>query len=95
MFDKLINNYVFFFVSFVVQVLCDNQNEHSSAAVDVDDTEQDIFHRPAAAQEKLSVELPIHRGQAQGNGIVLSCWLKNHLISSILDWELCHSLFRC
>ncbi|NWQ87995.1 AKAP9 protein, partial [Burhinus bistriatus] len=49
----------------LAQVLCDNQNEHSSATVEVDDTEQDIFHRPAAVQEKLSVELPIHRGQAQ------------------------------
>ncbi|NWY50745.1 AKAP9 protein, partial [Chionis minor] len=49
----------------LAQVLCDNQNEHSSAAVEADDTEQDIFHTPAAVQEKLSVELPIHRGQAQ------------------------------
>ncbi|XP_009884501.1 PREDICTED: A-kinase anchor protein 9-like [Charadrius vociferus] len=49
----------------LAQVLCDNQNEHSSTAVEVDDKEQDIFHRPAALQEKLSVELPIHRGQAQ------------------------------
>ncbi|XP_074938908.1 A-kinase anchor protein 9 isoform X2 [Phalacrocorax aristotelis] len=47
------------------QVLCDNQNEHSSAAVEVGDREQDIFHRPAAVREKLGVELPIHRGQAQ------------------------------
>ncbi|KAM9304112.1 A-kinase anchor protein 9 isoform 3-T3 [Morus bassanus] len=47
------------------QVLCDNQNEHSSAAVEVGDREQDIFRRPAAVREKLSVELPIHRGQAQ------------------------------
>ncbi|NXH72670.1 AKAP9 protein, partial [Hydrobates tethys] len=49
----------------LAQVLCDNQNEHSSAAVEVGDREQDIFSRPAAVREKLSVELPIHRGQAQ------------------------------
>ncbi|NXK02000.1 AKAP9 protein, partial [Herpetotheres cachinnans] len=49
----------------LAQALCDNQNEHSSAAVEVDDREQDVFHRPAAVKEKLSVELPIHRGQAQ------------------------------
>ncbi|NXI98507.1 AKAP9 protein, partial [Psophia crepitans] len=49
----------------LAQVLCDNQNEHSSAAVEAGDKEQDIFCRPAAAREKLSVELPIHRGQAQ------------------------------
>lgn len=87
MIDKLINNSsLFFFVSFVVQVLCDNQNEHSSAAVEVGDREQDIFRRPAAVREKLSVELPIHRGQTEGNGIVLLCWLKKKmLISSISD----------
>ncbi|NWW83673.1 AKAP9 protein, partial [Rhynochetos jubatus] len=49
----------------LAQVLCDNQNEHSSAAVEVGDREQDIFHRPAAVREKLSVELPVHRSQAQ------------------------------
>uniref|UniRef100_A0A8C3JZN6 A-kinase anchoring protein 9 n=1 Tax=Calidris pygmaea TaxID=425635 RepID=A0A8C3JZN6_9CHAR len=49
----------------LAQVLCDNQNEHSSAAVEVDDSEQGMFHRPAAVQEKLSAELPIHRAQAQ------------------------------
>lgn len=71
--------FVFFFpVSFVVQVLCDNQNEHSSAAIEVSDREQDIFCRSAAVREKLNVELPIHRGQAQGNGIVLSRWLKKN-----------------
>ncbi|XP_076187660.1 A-kinase anchor protein 9 isoform X11 [Aptenodytes patagonicus] len=52
----------------LAQVLCDNQNEHSSAAVEVGDREQDIFRRPAAVREKLSVELPIHRGQAQVPG---------------------------
>ncbi|NXY70406.1 AKAP9 protein, partial [Glareola pratincola] len=49
----------------LAQVLCDNQKEHSSAAVDADDMEQDIFCRPAAVQEKLNVELPIDRSQAQ------------------------------
>lgn len=61
-----------------MQVLCDNQNEHSSAAVEVGHREQDIFHRPAAVREKLSVELPIHTGQAQGNGIELLRWLKKN-----------------
>lgn len=70
------NSSLCFFVSFVVQVLCDNQNEHSSAAIEIGSREQDIFHRPPAVKEQLSVELPIHRGQAQGSGIALSCWLK-------------------
>ncbi|NXJ76441.1 AKAP9 protein, partial [Trogon melanurus] len=48
----------------LAQVLCDNQNELSSAAIG--DREQDVFHRPAAAKEKLNVELPIHRGQVPG-----------------------------
>ncbi|NXI56853.1 AKAP9 protein, partial [Chloroceryle aenea] len=48
----------------LTQALCDNQNEHSSAAIEVGDREH-IFHRPAAVKEKLSVELPIHRGEAQ------------------------------
>ncbi|XP_042658067.1 A-kinase anchor protein 9 isoform X2 [Tyto alba] len=49
----------------LVQVLCDDQNEHSSSALEVGGREQDVFHRPAAVKEKLGVELPIHRGQAQ------------------------------
>ncbi|XP_061853135.1 A-kinase anchor protein 9 isoform X10 [Colius striatus] len=49
----------------LAQVLCDSQNEHSSAAVEVGDREQDIFYRPAAMKEKLSVKLPTPRGQAQ------------------------------
>ncbi|NXI41548.1 AKAP9 protein, partial [Galbula dea] len=49
----------------LTQILCDNQNEHSSAAVEAGDREQNIFHRPAAVKEKLSLELPTHRGQAQ------------------------------
>uniref|UniRef100_A0A8C6J099 Uncharacterized protein n=1 Tax=Melopsittacus undulatus TaxID=13146 RepID=A0A8C6J099_MELUD len=49
----------------LAQVLCDNQNEHPSAAMEVGSREQDIFHRPPTAKEQLSVELPVHRGQAQ------------------------------
>ncbi|XP_074905191.1 A-kinase anchor protein 9 isoform X6 [Buteo buteo] len=49
----------------LAQVLCDKQNEHSSAALEVGDREQHIFCRPAAVKENLSVELPIHRGQSQ------------------------------
>ncbi|NXU88751.1 AKAP9 protein, partial [Xiphorhynchus elegans] len=52
----------------LAQVLCVNQNEHSSAAVEAGDKEQEICSRPAAVKEKLSVELPIHRGQAQVSG---------------------------
>ncbi|XP_010127804.1 PREDICTED: A-kinase anchor protein 9-like, partial [Chlamydotis macqueenii] len=49
----------------LAQVLCDNQMECFSAAVEVGDREQDAFCRPAAVREKLSVEFPAHRGQAQ------------------------------
>ncbi|KAM6101395.1 A-kinase anchor protein 9 isoform 4-T4 [Theristicus caerulescens] len=52
----------------LAQVLCDNQKENSSAAVEVGDREQDICCRAAAVRGKLSVELPIHRGQAQVPG---------------------------
>ncbi|XP_050189663.1 A-kinase anchor protein 9 isoform X2 [Myiozetetes cayanensis] len=52
----------------LAQVLCGNQNEHSSAAVEAGDRDQEICSRPAAVKEKLSVELPIHRGQAQVPG---------------------------
>lgn len=69
---------VLFFVSFVVQILCDSQNEYSSAAVEVGHREQDIFCRPTAVKEKLNVELPIHRSQAQGNDIVLLFWLNQN-----------------
>ncbi|NXM48713.1 AKAP9 protein, partial [Gymnorhina tibicen] len=48
----------------LAQVLCSSQNEHSSAAVEAGDREQEIFCKPAV-KEKLSVELPVHRGQAQ------------------------------
>ncbi|NWU05307.1 AKAP9 protein, partial [Cephalopterus ornatus] len=54
--------------SSLAQVLCGNQNEHSSAAVEVGDRDQEICSRPAVMKEKLSVELPIHRGQAQVPG---------------------------
>ncbi|XP_027540623.1 A-kinase anchor protein 9 isoform X7 [Neopelma chrysocephalum] len=52
----------------LAQVLCGNQNEHSSAAVEVGDRDQEICSKPAVVKEKLSVELPIHRGQAQVPG---------------------------
>ncbi|NWY41674.1 AKAP9 protein, partial [Sylvia atricapilla] len=48
----------------LVQVLCGSQNENSSAAVEAGDREQEISCKPAV-KEKLSVELPVHRGQAQ------------------------------
>ncbi|NXU15906.1 AKAP9 protein, partial [Pardalotus punctatus] len=51
----------------LAQALCDSQNEHSSAAVGDGDREQEIFCRPAV-EEKLSVELPVHRGRAQAPG---------------------------
>ncbi|NXK96072.1 AKAP9 protein, partial [Formicarius rufipectus] len=49
-------------------VLCSNQNEHSSAAVEVGVGEQEICSSPAAVKEKLSIESPIHRVQAQVSG---------------------------
>ncbi|XP_015473229.1 A-kinase anchor protein 9 isoform X6 [Parus major] len=51
----------------LVQVLCGNQNEHSSSAVEAGDREQEIFCKPVV-KEKLSVELPAHGGQAQVPG---------------------------
>ncbi|KAM4906464.1 A-kinase anchor protein 9 isoform 1-T1 [Sylvia borin] len=51
----------------LVQVLCGSQNENSSAAVEAGDREQEISCKPAM-KEKLSVELPVHRGQAQVPG---------------------------
>ncbi|XP_062363798.1 A-kinase anchor protein 9 [Cinclus cinclus] len=48
----------------LAQVLCDSQNEHSSAATEAGDREQEIFSKPAV-KEKLSIELPVHGGQAQ------------------------------
>uniref|UniRef100_A0A8C5JMH0 A-kinase anchoring protein 9 n=1 Tax=Junco hyemalis TaxID=40217 RepID=A0A8C5JMH0_JUNHY len=51
----------------LAQVLCGSQNKHSSAAVEAIDKEQEIFCKPAV-EEKLSVELPVHRDQAQVPG---------------------------
>ncbi|XP_059699050.1 A-kinase anchor protein 9 isoform X5 [Haemorhous mexicanus] len=51
----------------LAQVLCGSQNEHSSAAVEAVDREQEIFCKPDV-KEKLSVELPVHRDQAQVPG---------------------------
>ncbi|XP_014731091.1 PREDICTED: A-kinase anchor protein 9 isoform X2 [Sturnus vulgaris] len=51
----------------LAQVLCSSQNEHSSTAVEAGDRDQEIFCKPAV-KEKLSVELPVHRGQAQVPG---------------------------
>ncbi|NXO06749.1 AKAP9 protein, partial [Oriolus oriolus] len=51
----------------LAQVLCSSQNEHSSAAIEADAREQEIFCK-SAVREKPSVELPLHRGQAQVPG---------------------------
>ncbi|NWU21146.1 AKAP9 protein, partial [Dyaphorophyia castanea] len=51
----------------LAQVLCSSQSGHSSAAVEAGDREQEIFCIPAV-KEKLSVELPVHRDQAQVPG---------------------------
>ncbi|NXP92457.1 AKAP9 protein, partial [Passerina amoena] len=51
----------------LAEVLCGSQNEHSSAAVEAVDREQEIFCKPAV-KEKLSVELPVHGDQAQVPG---------------------------
>ncbi|KAM6142765.1 A-kinase anchor protein 9 isoform 2-T2 [Phoenicopterus ruber ruber] len=63
----------------LAQILCDNQSEHSSATVEAGDREQDIFHRPAAVKEKLSVELPICRGQAQVPGYLCNLAVQEHM----------------
>lgn len=74
-FDTLINDSsLFFYVSFVVQIFCDSWNEKSSTVIETGDKEQDIFSRPAAEKENLDMELTRHRGQIQGNGIVLLYW---------------------
>ncbi|XP_061206105.1 A-kinase anchor protein 9 isoform X6 [Neopsephotus bourkii] len=70
----------------LAQVLCDTQNEHSSAAIEVGSREQDIFHRPPAVKEQLSVELPVHRGQAQVPG-----YLCNLVVQERMD-ELLHKI---
>ncbi|XP_030120522.4 A-kinase anchor protein 9 isoform X3 [Taeniopygia guttata] len=51
----------------LAQVLCSSQNEHSSAAVEAIDREQEVFCKPAV-KEKLSVELPVPGDQAQVPG---------------------------
>ncbi|KAF4794314.1 A-kinase anchoring protein 9 [Turdus rufiventris] len=51
----------------LAQVLCGSQNEHSSAAAEAGDKEEEIFCKPAV-KEKLNVELPVHRGQAEVPG---------------------------
>ncbi|XP_041264255.1 A-kinase anchor protein 9 isoform X4 [Onychostruthus taczanowskii] len=51
----------------LTQVLCGSQNEHSSTAVEAVDREQENFCKRDVT-EKLSVELPIHRDQAQVPG---------------------------
>ncbi|CAN8184954.1 unnamed protein product [Coccothraustes coccothraustes] len=51
----------------LAQVLCGSQNEHSSAAVEAADRDQEIFCKPDV-KEKLGVELPVHRDQAQVPG---------------------------
>ncbi|XP_053916677.1 A-kinase anchor protein 9 isoform X2 [Cuculus canorus] len=63
----------------LVQILCDNQNEYSSAAVEIGDGEQDVFHSPAAVKEKLDVELPIHRGQAKVPGYLCNLAVQKHM----------------
>ncbi|NXK31166.1 AKAP9 protein, partial [Piprites chloris] len=52
----------------LAQVLYGNQSEHSSAAVEVADRDQEICSRSAVVKEKLSVELPVCRGEAQVPG---------------------------
>ncbi|NXI88355.1 AKAP9 protein, partial [Rhipidura dahli] len=48
----------------LAQVLCGRQIEHYSAAVEAGDRELEVFCKPAV-EEKLSLELPASRGQAQ------------------------------
>ncbi|XP_027748999.1 A-kinase anchor protein 9 isoform X3 [Empidonax traillii] len=72
----------------LAQVLCGNQNEHSSAAVEAGDTDQEICSRPAVVKEKLSVELPIHRGQAQVPGSLCNLTVQERmdvLLHKIMD----------
>ncbi|KAM4685824.1 A-kinase anchor protein 9-like isoform 11-T11 [Amazona ochrocephala] len=72
----------------LAQVLCDNQNEHSSAAIEIGSREQDIFHRPPAMKEQLNVELPTHRAQAQVPG-----YLCNLAVQERMD-ELLHKIME-
>ncbi|NWS86844.1 AKAP9 protein, partial [Toxostoma redivivum] len=71
----------------LAQVLCSSQNEHSSAAVEAGDREQEIFCKPAV-KEKLSVELPVHRGQAQVPGSLCNltvCESMDALLCKIME----------
>ncbi|XP_069715709.1 A-kinase anchor protein 9 isoform X2 [Phaenicophaeus curvirostris] len=63
----------------LVQVLCDNQNEYSSAAVEVGDRKQEVFCSPAAVKEKLAAELPIHRGQTKVPGYLCNLAVQKHM----------------
>ncbi|KAM4685842.1 LOW QUALITY PROTEIN: A-kinase anchor protein 9-like [Amazona ochrocephala] len=72
----------------LAQVVCDNQNEHSSAAIEIGSREQDIFHRPPAMKEQLNVELPTHRAQAQVPG-----YLCNLAVQERMD-ELLHKIME-
>ncbi|NXL99764.1 AKAP9 protein, partial [Tyrannus savana] len=72
----------------LAQVLCGNQNEHSSAAVEAGDRDQEICSRPAVVKENLSVELPIHRGQAQVPGSLCNLTVQERmdaLLHKIMD----------
>ncbi|NWR30299.1 AKAP9 protein, partial [Tachuris rubrigastra] len=74
--------------SSLAQVLCGKHNEHSSAAVEADDRDQEICSRPAVVKEKLSVELPIHRGQAQAPGSLCNLTVQermNGLLRKIME----------
>ncbi|NXC85829.1 AKAP9 protein, partial [Cercotrichas coryphoeus] len=62
----------------LAQVLCGSQNEHSSAALEAGDREQEIFCKPAV-KEKQSVELPVHRGQAQVSGSLCNSTVQEHM----------------
>ncbi|RMC04979.1 hypothetical protein DUI87_18159 [Hirundo rustica rustica] len=62
----------------LVQVLCGSQNENSSASVEADEREQEILCKPAV-KEKLSVELPVHRGQAQVPGSLCNLTLQERM----------------
>ncbi|KAJ7396789.1 A-kinase anchoring protein 9 [Pitangus sulphuratus] len=72
----------------LAQVLCGNQKEHSSAAVEAGDRDQEICSRPAVVKERLSVELPIHRGQAQVPGSLCNLTVQERmdlLLHKIMD----------
>ncbi|XP_032924178.1 A-kinase anchor protein 9 isoform X2 [Catharus ustulatus] len=67
----------------LAQVLCGSQNEHSSAAAEAGDREEEIFCKPAV-KEKLSVEVPTHRDQAEVPGS-----LRNLTVQERMDALLC------